>query len=578
MLRTTKISIMKPMKYTIALFTLSLLFGTTYGQQKDKQQQEYNEEVTIIAPYQPSISGAQKIDMFPSIEVDPPEKRSVSYRIQPQKINVDYTPEEMDAVRVKQESKESVNSNFIKGGFGNYKTPYAELFSTTGPSENHRVGFHVKHLSHSGDINNYATSANSHNMATVFGEKYYRNSSLYGKISYNRDMIHRYGFNPKDPLYSGFSYRDENLKRILTNASANLRFENLNKDEEEFDYHIDLKAYRWWDDHQSLENAVKLEMLGNKPVEWFDAINYQSFGIKGNFQFFNTGDSLEAINSAHISLRPFMELRSGYYYLKAGANLSSIMDDNKDLELTIFPDIQARIHVVPEYLTIFGGLTGGKEAQSLRRLNNKNPFLKSDIIVSPNRKNYTTTKMDAYGGIKGNITRGFDFQLKVSYLEKEDHALFVTDYTKDFDNQFRIMYDDLTITKFSGGFNIRGGERFNLDLSGNYYNYTTATAAKAWHLPEMEFHAETEYRMAKPLPLTLSLSSAILTGRYAKNTAGKVVELDDIIDISAAAEYNFNNSLTAFFRINNITAQNQEIWYNYPSYGLNFLIGAGYSF
>ncbi len=579
MLITINISAMRrTMRFTIALFTLLLFFANANAQQKDEQNEEYNEEVTIIAPYQPSISDAQKIEMFPSIEVETPEKKPVSYNIKPQKINVSFTPEELQAVRVKQERREAINANFIKAGFGNYQTPYAELFSTTGPSENYRLGFHAKHLSHSGDIKDYATPKNSHNKAEIFGEKYFKNSSLYGKVLYNRDMVHRYGFQPGDMLFQNYTYADDDLKRIFSSASANLRFENLDKDEEEFDYHLDLKAFRWWDNHESLENAVKLEMYGNKPVEWFEAINYQSFGIKGNFRFFNSGDSLEAINSVHITLKPFMELRDGYYYLKGGVNVASVATDNKDTELTIFPDVRARIHVVPEYLTLFGGLTGSKEAHNLRKLNRENPFLISDLIADPNRQNYLTTKMDTYGGIKGNITRGFDFRLKAAYREKQNYPLYLIDFTKDFNNQFTILYEDLAITEFSGGFNIEGGDHFKLDLSGHYYSYDTENADKPWHLPELEFRGSAEYKMNAPLPLTLSLSSTIMTGRYGKDRQNNAVLLEDIIDISAGAEYTHSESLTAFLKVNNITAQNQYKWNHYPTYGLNFLIGAGYSF
>lgn len=578
MLIITNLPIKRAMRYIIGLFTLLFLFANANGQQKDKQQEEYNEEVTIIAPYQPSISDARKIEMAPSLKVETPEKRKVTYNIQPQKINVSFSPEQLEAVRLKQESAESINANFIKAGFGNYKTPYAELFSTTGPSENHRLGFHAKHLSHSGDIKDYATPKNSHNMAEIFGEKYFKKSSLYGKVLYNRDMIHRYGFQPELPIYQSLSYADDDLKRTFSALSANLRFENLDKDEEEFDYHLDLDAYRWWDNHESLENAIDFELFGNKPVEWFEAINYQSFGIKGNFRFLNTGDSLEAINSTHISLKPFMQLRDGYYFIKGGVNLSTVMTDNKDTEFTIFPDIQARIHVVPEYLTLFGGLTGGKEAHSLKKLTTENPFLISDIISKPNRRNYITTKINAYGGIKGNISKGFDFRLKAAYREQSDYPLYVIDFSKAFDNQFKILYDELTVTEFSGGFNIEGGEHFKLDLSGHYFSYNTDKASEPWHLPELKFRGRAEYKLPDALPLTLSVSSTILTGRYARDSNANVVELKDIIDVSAGAEYEYSQALTAFLKVNNLTAQNQYRWYDYPTYGLNFLIGAGYSF
>ncbi|MCF8230795.1 MAG: hypothetical protein K9J27_01305 [Bacteroidales bacterium] len=569
---------MRTLKYTLALSLSMFFLGSGYAQQENQEENGYNEQVTIIAPFQPSISDARKMEMTPSVEPEVPEKREVSYNIRPQKIEVSFEPEKMEPVRVKSESRKPLKANFVKAGFGNYSTPYAELFSTTGPSEKHRAGFHVKHLSHSGDIEDYATPNNSHNLAEIFGEKYFDNSSLYGKLRYNREVYHRYGFQPNAPAFQNMDFTDDGIRQQYSSAGANIRFENIDKDKEEFDYHLALDYYSWWDDYNSLEHSLALDVHGNKPVDWFDAINYQSFGINGNFEFFNSGDSIEAINTVHISFRPFMEIKSGFYYLKGGVNLSSIMTDDKDAQMTIFPDIHTRIHMVPGYLTLFGGLTGEKDYHSLRSLTEENPFVESGILLNDNRQHYSNTKMNAFGGLKGNITRGVDFRLKVAYREKDAYPLYVTNFDKVFENEFEIRYDDLTITDFSAGFTIKGGEQFKLDVDGHYYNYSTTNEEKPWHLPELRIHATTEYEFNAPLPLTLSLSSTALTGRYVEDDQGAAIPMEDIIDLSAELKYDYNKSLTAFLRINNLTSQRQYNWYNYPSYRLNFLIGAGYSF
>lgn len=579
MLTITKTEIMKTMKYPIALFASLLLFTAGYGQQnkEDKQQEGYSEEVTIIAPYQPSISDARKIDLLPTAETQEVEKKSVSYNIQPQKIDVRFDPETLNAVRLQEDQHTSLKANFVKVGFGNYKTPYGELFSTTGQSEKHRAGFHLRHLSHSGSINNYATPKSSHNLAEVFGEKYFKNSSLYAKARYDRDVYHRYGFNPQAPQFNNIPYNEDDIKQTFSAAGANIRYEKLDSDKDEFDYHLDLDYYSWWDLYNSLEHSVALDVFGNKPVEWFDALEYQSFGMNGRFKFFNSGDSIEAVNNVHVSLRPFLQIRNGFYFLKGGVNLSTIMTDDNETLFSIFPDVSARIHVVPGYLTLFGGVTGEKSFNSLRSLTRENPFLGTEIINATNRRNFQTQKLNAYGGIKGNIMRGVDFRFKFAYSENDNYPLFQTNYSSAFENQFTITYDTLAITDFSAGIIIKGGERFKLDIGGHYYSYSSGQE-HPWHLPEMKFTTNTEYALGANMPLTLSLSSTILTGRYASDDQGNAFELENIVDISAKAEYDYNESLRAFVRVNNLTAQNQLWWNNYPSYGLNFLIGAGYSF
>ncbi|MDZ7775543.1 MAG: hypothetical protein U5L09_08045 [Bacteroidales bacterium] len=56
------------------------------------------------------------------------------------------------------------------------------------------------------------------------------------------------------------------------------------------------------------------------------------------------------------------------------------------------------------------------------------------------------------------------------------------------------------------------------------------------------------------------------------------MELDDIIDLGFEVHYERSSSSGAFIELNNILAQNQPLWYNYPSYGFNALAGVSYSF
>ena len=56
-----------------------MVFATAPALMAQEDQQPYSEEVTIIAPYQPSIQDARKISLFPEIKVEAPEKKEVKY-------------------------------------------------------------------------------------------------------------------------------------------------------------------------------------------------------------------------------------------------------------------------------------------------------------------------------------------------------------------------------------------------------------------------------------------------------------------------------------------------------------------
>ena len=561
---------LKIMKIKSLLISL-MVFVIAPALMAQEDQKPYSEEVTIIAPYQPSIQDARKLSLFPEIKVEAPEKKEVKYNIVPQKIPMDVELEPMRAVRVQgNEEVEPLKSNYIRGGIGNYKTAYGELFTTSKQSESHRIGLHLKHLSHGGEINDYATAKNSENLAELFGEKYYKKSSLYGKLFFERNMLHRYGFMPADFTET---FEDEDIRQIYTKFGGNIRYENLEKEEDEFDYHLDLGYFGWRDNYNSLENEVRLKAFAEQPAEIFDFVEYQSFAIDADLRFYNSGDSINAINTVNLNITPYIDIKNGFYHLQAGANLSTIMSDEKDAEITAFPYAKAWVHIVPGYVTLTGGISGKKEHQSFRKLSGINPFIKSDIT-----RKFTTTEINTYGALTGNIARGVDFNLKITYEDYRDYPLFVTDFTKTFNNEFKLAYDDITKLGYAGALSITAGHSLEIDMSANYFTYTTTNEAEAWHLPELEISAAATYTPNLPIPLNFKLKAKSLSGRYAKDSNGNAEAMEDILDVSFAVQYEHSSSLGAFLELNNLMAENQYWWHNYPSYGFNALVGVSYSF
>ncbi len=560
---------MKRLHRQMPLLILGLMFLAMPAKAQEEQQ-PYSEQVDIIAPYQPSINDARKINMAPELKVQQPEKKTLEYNITPQKIPVEVELDEMQPVRFKSGTKETLKSNYIRGGGGNVKTAYGELFTTSRQSQKHRIGLHLKHLSHGGDVEDYATAQNSQNLAEVFGEKYYKKSSLYARVFYDRNTLHRYGFRP-DNFTETFSGDD--IRQRFTSFGTNIRYENLDKKRDEFDYQLNLGYYHWKDDYQSLENALNLNVFAAQPSQMFGAIEYQSFAVKGDFNFFNSGDSLTAINTVDLNFTPYFEIENGFYRLKAGATLSAVMSDEQDPELAAFPYAEARIHMVPGYLSLSGAISGKKEHQSFRELSRENPFIKSDI-----NREFTTRKIDAYGALSGNIARGVDFNLKVSYLETENYPLFVTDFSKTFENEFEMAYDDVSRLTYGGALSVKASDRFLLDASVKFNDYTTTSQNRAWHLPEMEIESAVSYSPAMKMPLNFRLKATSLSGRVARDSNGNVVELDDIFDLGFEVLYEHSSSLGVFLEINNLLSQDQTLWYQYPSYGITALAGVSYSF
>jgi outer membrane cobalamin receptor len=54
--------------------------------------------------------------------------------------------------------------------------------------------------------------------------------------------------------------------------------------------------------------------------------------------------------------------------------------------------------------------------------------------------------------------------------------------------------------------------------------------------------------------------------------------MNGFVDANINAEYRYTKKLAAFVRLNNLAAQQYQIWNNYPSQRMNGLLGINFSF
>jgi hypothetical protein len=108
---------------TLAYSTLALILLSFYTQGLQAQPQTYREEITVVAPYEPTISDAFKIDLRPVTGDTLPVKKSFTYEIRSGLLPTPFSPEPLKPARMVGEPLEKLYKNYLKAGFGNYLTP-----------------------------------------------------------------------------------------------------------------------------------------------------------------------------------------------------------------------------------------------------------------------------------------------------------------------------------------------------------------------------------------------------------------------------------------------------------------------
>ncbi len=140
------------------------------------------EEVRVVKPYSPTLSGAQKIELLPSlnedIEFEVPE---IDYTLSPKRYDSQFRVEPIRAARMVKMPLERLYKSQLTLGFGNYLTPLAELNINQLRSRDGTFGLNLKHHSMNGKVgleNGLKAPAGfSENQAEIFGSRFLKNSS-----------------------------------------------------------------------------------------------------------------------------------------------------------------------------------------------------------------------------------------------------------------------------------------------------------------------------------------------------------------------------------------------------------------
>ena len=183
----------KHMIRVATMLLLSLVASAAVGQDVTD-----DEEITVVAPYQPAVSDAFKINISPRVPDEKLEKPEFNYSILSREFRVEPQLEPISPASIQGESVAKLYRNYIKAGIGNYGTPYLDFYANKLRSKKNAFGARVRHISSSGKIRDFAYPGNSNTEIAAFGKKFMPNHTLSADAYYRRKGVHFYGFRPDD--------------------------------------------------------------------------------------------------------------------------------------------------------------------------------------------------------------------------------------------------------------------------------------------------------------------------------------------------------------------------------------------
>jgi hypothetical protein len=571
-----------------------VLFGIQFSFSQKKDENIGSEVVNIVKPYTPTISDAFKVKETPVLEDEEEQKKeAIQYNIFSFPVASTFTPAKGKAAGVDKTEKEKLYNNYATLGFGNYPTINAELFLTKNLSRSNYVGGMLRHLSSQGGIKDL-----------ILDDKY-ANTSL--DVTYGvreKDLTWNIDLGVKNQIYNWYGlplksiFFDEttintidpkqSYNTIALGGKMTLKDGIFNE--------ASLQFKRFSDAFGSGENIFFI-----KPNFDFEVMEQK---IKADFVVDYVGGSFERMLDVDSELKystiiagvkPSILYQQDDLSVQLGAGVfyaTSKINDESNGKIFIYPNIKASYKLVGDILVAYAGAEGGLQQNSYSDFVDENPFLSPTLFVAP-----TDNKYDIYAGLKGKLANSVAFNVRASYLNQDDKALFVSNEYNSinsnsesyaYGNSFSVVYDNVKTLNFFGELKADFSKNITFGINGIYNNYSSDTQTEAWNLPQLKIGSTIDFDINEKWYAganvffvgerkdVVTVQDDILI--FPATFSQQIVNLDSYFDLNAHVGYKYNARLTAFLKGNNLANQQYNRWANFPVQGIQVLIGANYKF
>ena len=565
----------------IAVVLVVFLFQFSFAQ---KKEQIGTETVNVVKPYTPKISDAFKVKEIPELNEEAnAKKETIKYTIFSFPVASTFTPSKGKAEGVEKEKPTQLFKNYATFGVGNYGTFIGELFVNHDLNNTDYVGGMFRHHSSEGGIKNVALENRffDTSLDLMYGSNQ-KDVSYNVDLGYQNQIYNWYGLpaNFDSTLINGINPQ-QTYGTISLGGNVTLNESILNK--------ASLKYNHFSDASGSSENrfyakpTVEFDVM-DSAVKTNIIVDYVGGSFKNNY--LNTNTTRVKYGFTNFGIVPSFVMQQDDWTLNIGAGLFYSLDNvNSNNKFLVYPKINASYKVVGDLMIFYAGAEGNLEQNSYMNFVNDNPFLSPTLNIAPTDKQY-----DIFAGLKGKLANNVSYNLRASYVNERNKALFRSnDYNENpgnndyaYGNSFQVVYDDMKTVSLYGELKADFSKAVSFGINGTFSSYTNDFQQEAWNLPTIKINSNLDFNITKKW---FAGANVFYVGErkdfqintdFAANAAP--VTLKSYFDVNANVGYKYSDRLTAFARANNITNNAYQKWLNYPVQGFQMVLGANYKF
>jgi hypothetical protein len=566
-----------------------IIFGIQFSIAQKKEENIGTEVVNVVKPYTPTISDAFKVKEIPALEdADNTKKEEIKYNFFSFPVASTFVPSKGRAANVDKSQSEKLYKNFANLGLGNYTSLNAELFVTENISDHEYIGGMFRHLSSQGGINGVALNNDFYKTSVdlTYGNQL-QNLTWISDLGYQNQMYNWYGI-PEN-------FSQPTLDRINPKHTFNNFYVGTNLSlNDSFFKEASLKYNRFWDALGSVENRFFVKPsfefnLLNQKIKTNFILDY----LGGNFDKNFSGTNAIKYGFTNFGIHPSIIVNKNDWAINIGASVFySIDNENSTSKLFVYPQVNASLKVVGDYMIFYTGVEGSLDQNSYRDFSNENPFVSPTLAIAPTDKQF-----DLFAGLKGKLASNVSYIVRSSIQNEKNKPLFITNKfnmfstnseSYQFGNSFGVVYDDLRTLNFYGELKADFTKNITIGLNGTFSKFFTTYQEEAWNLPSIKLGATINVNITKKwfaganvfyvgerkdVVYKQSMIAIFPPAYYPETT-----NLKSYFDANFNIGYQHSERLTGFLKLNNIANQSYQKWMNYPVQGLQVLLGASYKF
>lgn len=509
----------------------------------------------IGGKFKPKLQNSEKINTTPEQKPVETESPIFNYDISKQQAATQRVATPLAPLSYKSKEKADWRGNYFKLGFGNFNMPLAEAYIFNLKDDELIYGAELKHLSANNSKNFQDFSQNK---VKLYGARILKNNQFTINLAYDRHSCRRYGFDSSE-----FNFTKDDVLRTFEDWNGSFRFNRLRgrKNAPKVGFLMDFHSFNTSDRAQenSIEGIIDFRLRALEGEILADlGIMHTKYSADNRFQERVFVDFFPRYTFKHP--KEDLDITAGFKlnYIPAGV----------DSTFFVRPHIEARYHLIKDYVVIFGGYTGGVNKTLLRTQAYHNPFITDTFTLRSSVTNYLVNL-----GFEGKLTKNLEFLGEVSGSEVENTPLYITN--NDTFNSFRVIYDKGQIFSFKAQLGYTFSTKIRAYVLARINQYTFSNG-QAWQLPTEEVRARFQYNIANKIYTT---AEAIFWGDRAHTRVNGTPEtMNSFADFNLQIDYRYKKHLSFFAHFNNISSSRIQRWYNHPSYSLNILAGVNFSF